>query len=345
MGVGLHALGALVSGISVGIQNVVSSGPGTHEQQIKNAKFDEEQQKRSQIAELEQKRQSADELRLQKEKQEHGEKAAEEAKKLEQRKALKNQEEVRKVEKLIVDKEWSVGKAVSVWSESKGTRYHDGKIDQVDKARGVHVIYALDSFIKGNKWVGWNEIEQCIEPRDVTIDKEEPTNPAPNVAEGAVLDNDTDAPPKVGILETDSSTANTALGKVTSGAKNVVTTAGAAVGSIINKLPKIHFTWTRQYSTVYCTETKKAAGESVASSGQTDHKTTTDAVETSAPDEELEFEEECVICMSEKKTNLFVPCGHRCVCENCAQIIIDGTDAKCPICRAVPSTHVKMFDC
>ena len=42
---------------------------------------------------------------------------------------------------------------------------------------------------------------------------------------------------------------------------------------------------------------------------------------------------ECVVCLDEKKTHMFTPCHHRCVCEGCADSIMGGTK-ECPMCRA-----------
>ena len=43
-------------------------------------------------------------------------------------------------------------------------------------------------------------------------------------------------------------------------------------------------------------------------------------------------ESECVVCMDEENTHMFMPCGHKCVCKECADLIMGGT-AECPTCR------------
>ena len=49
----------------------------------------------------------------------------------------------------------------------------------------------------------------------------------------------------------------------------------------------------------------------------------------SAPPVDEQFTEyECVICMSEPCTVVFLPCGHACACVSCC-----GTLATCPMCR------------
>ena len=43
-------------------------------------------------------------------------------------------------------------------------------------------------------------------------------------------------------------------------------------------------------------------------------------------------ESECVVCMDEENTHMFTPCGHKCVCKDCADLIMGGK-AECPNCR------------
>ena len=50
----------------------------------------------------------------------------------------------------------------------------------------------------------------------------------------------------------------------------------------------------------------------------------------------------CVVCMEAERSHLFAPCGHLCVCEMCAALVMSG-DTKCPMCR-VPATQIlKVF--
>ena len=49
------------------------------------------------------------------------------------------------------------------------------------------------------------------------------------------------------------------------------------------------------------------------------------------------FEEEdpdCVVCMDQDYDVVIVPCGHYCLCKDCASII-QGDTGLCPICRGV----------
>lgn len=57
-------------------------------------------------------------------------------------------------------------------------------------------------------------------------------------------------------------------------------------------------------------------------------------------DEDATFEKCCVICLDEFRTHVIVPCGHRCVCEACAQMVTDT----CPICRQQVTTVMRVYD-
>ena len=51
---------------------------------------------------------------------------------------------------------------------------------------------------------------------------------------------------------------------------------------------------------------------------------------------------ECVVCKESRKEYVFLPCGHMCVCEGCAASI-QGQDRKCPLCRGVSTSIMKIF--
>ena len=46
----------------------------------------------------------------------------------------------------------------------------------------------------------------------------------------------------------------------------------------------------------------------------------------------------CVICMDEKATHAIVPCGHQCLCLDCAGLV-----DKCPMCRVAKQSVIKIF--
>jgi len=53
----------------------------------------------------------------------------------------------------------------------------------------------------------------------------------------------------------------------------------------------------------------------------------------------------CSICMEALPTDAFVPCGHRCVCTVCAQNVLKAENKVCPICRALVSSSIHIYDC
>lgn len=48
--------------------------------------------------------------------------------------------------------------------------------------------------------------------------------------------------------------------------------------------------------------------------------------------------DDCVVCLDQTKSMVFVPCGHLACCEKCANV-----QQTCPICRSIVSTKVKLF--
>ena len=45
----------------------------------------------------------------------------------------------------------------------------------------------------------------------------------------------------------------------------------------------------------------------------------------------LKRDEECVVCLENKKTHVISPCMHMCLCADCATGF-EGKNAKCPMC-------------
>ena len=50
----------------------------------------------------------------------------------------------------------------------------------------------------------------------------------------------------------------------------------------------------------------------------------------------------CIICYVSDTTHAFVPCGHRCVCKECASIVV--FQAQCPICRSWVQSSLRIYD-
>jgi len=49
----------------------------------------------------------------------------------------------------------------------------------------------------------------------------------------------------------------------------------------------------------------------------------------------------CVVCIDQEKTNVVVPCGHFCLCENCAEQL--PRPVKCPVCRGCAREVVRVY--
>ena len=53
-------------------------------------------------------------------------------------------------------------------------------------------------------------------------------------------------------------------------------------------------------------------------------------------------EDDCIICMSEPKNTAVLPCNHFCICHGCARLLLNTGKPECPICRAPPTSYVKI---
>jgi hypothetical protein len=54
---------------------------------------------------------------------------------------------------------------------------------------------------------------------------------------------------------------------------------------------------------------------------------------------------ECVVCQDLPASHATVPCGHRCLCDGCAAILValPGPAAKCPMCRTLVQRTLKIY--
>ena len=50
----------------------------------------------------------------------------------------------------------------------------------------------------------------------------------------------------------------------------------------------------------------------------------------------------CCVCKSNDKTSLLIPCGHKCLCEQCAKRFHRG--ARCPLCRAAVQSVQRVYE-
>lgn len=54
--------------------------------------------------------------------------------------------------------------------------------------------------------------------------------------------------------------------------------------------------------------------------------------------------EECVICLTQKKDHVFIPCGHQCLCGPCAtRFKRQARHQICPICRVRIREIMKVY--
>ena len=51
------------------------------------------------------------------------------------------------------------------------------------------------------------------------------------------------------------------------------------------------------------------------------------------PDDLDEDDGKCVICLDADATHVFIPCGHRCVCQEHAELLSSHQNGLCPVCR------------
>ena len=51
----------------------------------------------------------------------------------------------------------------------------------------------------------------------------------------------------------------------------------------------------------------------------------------------------CVICMDADSTHVNVPCGHACLCQDCAELLDSKKTRECPTCRGPVSMRMRVF--
>ena len=55
---------------------------------------------------------------------------------------------------------------------------------------------------------------------------------------------------------------------------------------------------------------------------------------------------QCCFCLENKSESVFIPCGHRCVCTKCGEIIMKSQNKRCPICQEEAFYLLKkVYDC
>jgi hypothetical protein len=81
-------------------------------------------------------------------------------------------------------------------------------------------------------------------------------------------------------------------------------------------------------------EQSSAVGNSSYSSNSSNSSTAVDDAKASSDTENIAAESCCVVCLSEKKEWMPVPCHHVCVCAKCKVKVETAASKKCPVCRA-----------
>jgi len=51
----------------------------------------------------------------------------------------------------------------------------------------------------------------------------------------------------------------------------------------------------------------------------------------------------CVVCFYAEASHAVVPCGHRCLCAACAELLLQNAGAFCPVCRADAIMAIRIF--
>jgi protein neuralized len=55
---------------------------------------------------------------------------------------------------------------------------------------------------------------------------------------------------------------------------------------------------------------------------------------------------QCCFCLENRSESVFIPCGHRCVCFKCGEVIMKSQNKKCPICQEDAFYLLKrVYDC
>ena len=68
-------------------------------------------------------------------------------------------------------------------------------------------------------------------------------------------------------------------------------------------------------------------------------QTAMERIDRDVPSSPFDVLNECVVCMDAPRTHLVAPCGHKCLCEACANGLMD-----CPICRNPALCIVRVFE-
>lgn len=60
-------------------------------------------------------------------------------------------------------------------------------------------------------------------------------------------------------------------------------------------------------------------------------------------EKEADYDRECLLCMKDEVSVVFLPCAHQAVCASCSDSFMGGGKATCPICRAPVQERIRVF--
>ena len=68
------------------------------------------------------------------------------------------------------------------------------------------------------------------------------------------------------------------------------------------------------------------------------------AAEEGAGDDPDDDDALCVVCLANEKTHALVPCGHQCLCGDCAATLMGHTARpECPVCRGEALSSMRIY--
>jgi vacuolar-type H+-ATPase subunit I/STV1 len=60
-------------------------------------------------------------------------------------------------------------------------------------------------------------------------------------------------------------------------------------------------------------------------------------------EKEANYDRECLICMKDEVSVVFLPCAHQVVCASCSDSFMGSGKATCPCCRAPVQQRIRVF--
>lgn len=79
-----------------------------------------------------------------------------------------------------------------------------------------------------------------------------------------------------------------------------------------------------------------------AAAGETEKQQKSQAGEEKVSGGGKKDESECCVCLTNDKSWIFIPCGHVCVCRDCAHDIM-ASSRECPLCRQKTTGIFQVF--